>query len=168
MSKAMLRQHLRVSRLTRCAAFTAALASAFGVAGIAFASPHGAGDHHAAEADVEADFVSDAKIRGVELGEFRVRAYYPVEAQKSTVRFVLYATVAGERFPETQHLIESRQHKVRDQVITATRMTPLALFDEPDLERFRRRILMRLRRALPELVIDDVYMSDFQLTVKSL
>ena len=47
-------------------------------------------------------------------------------------------------------------------------MTPLPLFDEADLKSFRRRIFLRLRRALPELAIDDVYISEFQLTVKSL
>jgi hypothetical protein len=47
-------------------------------------------------------------------------------------------------------------------------MVPLAYFDEPDLKTFRRRILLRLRRALPALVIDDVYVSDFQLRVQSL
>lgn len=145
-----------------------ALAASMAFAGAIRASEHGHGGHHAAAAEVEDDIASDAKIRGVELGEYKTRAYYPVEAQKSTVRFVLFATVPGERFHETQQLVESRQHKLRDQVITATRMAPLAVFDEPGLESFRRRILMRLRRALPELVIDDVYVSDFQLTVKSL
>jgi hypothetical protein len=132
------------------------------------ASDHGSHHESAADDEAEVEFASDAKTRGVELGEYRIRAYYPVEAQKSTVRFVLYATVPTERFVETNQLVDSRQHKVRDQVITATRMAPLAVFDEPGLESFRRRVLMRLRRALPELQFDDVYVSDFQLTVKSL
>jgi hypothetical protein len=139
-----------------------------GMLNICEASGHGS---HAEpgpdDAEVE-DVASDVKIRGVGLGEYRIRANYPVEAQKSTVTFALHAAVASERFSEAQRLIEARRHRVRDQVITATRMTPLALLDEPGLASFRRRILLRLRRALPELPIDDVYVSDFQLTVKSL
>jgi hypothetical protein len=104
----------------------------------------------------------------VELGEYRVRANYPVEAQKSTVKFVLFGVVPSEQFDEAQRLMEAHEHRVRDHVITVTRMTPLILFDEPGLASFRRRILLRLRRALPELPIEDVYVSDFQLTVKSL
>jgi hypothetical protein len=132
---------------------------------ISFAGSHGPAQD-AIELDI--DLAVDAKIRGVELGEYRIRAYYPVDAQKSTVRFVLHAAVASERFVETQRMVENRRHKLRDEIITATRMTPLALFDEPGLTSFRRRILVRLRRMLPELPIDEVFVSDFQLTVKSL
>ena len=158
----------RLCRIVRCLIPAITVAASLGFAAVIFASDHGSAAEHAAAGEVEAGVASDAKIRGVDLGEYKIRAYYPVEAQKSTVRFVLFATVPRERFHETQQLVESRRHKLRDQVITATRMVPLAVFDEPGLESFRRRILMRLRRALPELVIDDVYMSDFQLTVKSL
>jgi hypothetical protein len=135
---------------------------------VGFASGHGSAGHSAEDVEAEADEESDAKIRGVELGEYRIRAYYPVEAQKSTVRFVLFATVSGERYSETRHLVEARRHKLRDQVIITSRQMPLATFDEPELATFRRRILLRLRRALPDLVIDDVYVSEFQLTVQTL
>ena len=142
-----------------------AVALGVGVGDVGFAGDH---EPQAETVESENDAVSDAKTRGVELGEYRIRAYYPVEAQKSTVRFVLYAEVTTEHFAEAQQVIETRQHKLRDEVITATRMMPLAVFDEPGLTSFRRRILVRLRRTLPELPIDDVFVSDFQLTVTSL
>jgi hypothetical protein len=132
------------------------------------ASGHGAESHGGDHAVEEIDESVDVKDRGVGLGDYRIRAYYPVEAQKSTVRFVLYAKVAKDRYQEISQLVSNRKHKLRDQVIVATRMTPLGMFDEPDLESFRRRILMRLKRAVPELEIDDVYVSDFQLEVQSL
>jgi hypothetical protein len=134
----------------------------------ALASGHGAASHGDDHAAVEIDESIDVKNRGVELGEYRIRAYYPVEAQKSTVRFVLYAKVAKERYQEVSQLVSNRKHKLRDEVIVATRMTPLGVFDAPGLDSFRRRILMRLKRAVPELEIDDVYVSDFQLEVQSL
>ena len=67
-----------------------------------------------------------------------------------------------------KHLVAAHQQKIRDEIITTTRLTPLGVFQEADLATFRRRILIRLRRTLPELGIDRLYVSDFGLIVKSL
>jgi hypothetical protein len=149
---------------TRAVLAWSTLALGFGVGNVGLAGGHGPVE----SVDVDLSVASNAKIRGIELGVYRIRAHYPVEAQKSVVRFVLHAAVATEHFAEAERIVEVRRHKLRDEVITATRMTPLTVFDESGLTSFRRRILVRLRRALPELLIDDVYVSDFQLAVKSL
>jgi hypothetical protein len=104
----------------------------------------------------------------IDLGEYRIRSYYPVQAQKSIVRFVVYATAPPERLAEGKQLVAHRRHKIRDQIITATRMMPLAEFDDPELKRFRRRIVLRLRRAEPDLPIEELYISNFELQVQSL
>jgi len=127
----------------------------------------GGGGHGKAAAD-EAHRADGAKAGGVELGDYYIRSHYPVEAQKIVIRFVLYAAVPSERFREVQQVVESHRHKLRDLVITVARLTPQPYFDEPELKSFRRLLLMRLRRALPELKIDDVYVTDFQLVVQSL
>jgi hypothetical protein len=148
----------------------AAFAWAVAAANPALSSGHGApahGEHGTTAAADDADY-SGLKTRGISLGEYSVRAYYPVDAQKSTVRFVLHVAVASEHYDEMDRLVEAHKYKLRDQVIIVTRMSPLVVFDEPNLESFRRRIFVRLRRALPQLAIDDVYVSEFQLTVKSL
>jgi hypothetical protein len=142
-------------------------ACVLGSTGVATASGHGA-PAHAEEAAADTADYSGLKVRGIDLGHFRIRSYYPVDAQKSTVAFDLHVAVASENYAIMQRLAKHHEHKLRDQVITATRMSPLAIFDEPGLENFRRRIYVRLRRALPQLVIADVYVSEFQLTVKSL
>jgi hypothetical protein len=134
---------------------------------VSLASEHGASEQHAAPATEEAD-QSHLPIRGLSLGEFRIRTYHPVEARRSTVVFTLHAIVAAENSSEFSELLEHRRHKARDQVIVATRLTPLADFDDPQLVEFRRRILLRLRRMLPELKIDDFYVSDFKLEVREL
>ncbi|HEX2474563.1 MAG TPA: hypothetical protein VHK01_07455 [Lacipirellulaceae bacterium] len=151
----------------------ATITLAMAACGTCLASVHGEtshaeGSHGETEAEAESDDAAGAKTRGFELGEFRIRAYYPVQAQKSMVRFVLFATVSGERYSNSKRLMQNRRHKIRDQVITATRMVPLVEFDQPDLASFRRRILLRLRRTLPELEIDDVYVSNFELKVQNL
>jgi hypothetical protein len=111
---------------------------------------------------------SDAVTHGIKLGEFKIRSDYPAEAQKSTVRFVLFAAVKEDRLAAMETIISQHREKLRDEVITATRLVPLGMFEEPDLKGFRRRIFIRLHRTVPELVIDDLYISDFGLIVKSL
>lgn len=130
-------------------------------------SPAG-GARGAPAAAAEAEVESDAPTRGVSLGEFRIRAFHPVEAKRCTVIFNLHAVVSSKNSADFKALLENRRHKVRDQVIVSTRLVPLADFDQPKLDDFRRRILLRLRRTMPELKIDDVYVSDFQLEVRGI
>ncbi len=130
-------------------------------------SGNGHSSGHGTSAENPIDY-GDLKSRGIDLGEFRIRAHYPVDAQKSTVQFKLHASVASAQYADLQHIADEHKHLIRDQVIVATRLAPLAVYDDPDLKAFRRRILVRLRRALPELEIDGLHVSEFQLIVKSL
>jgi hypothetical protein len=127
-----------------------------------------AAEAHGAPPAEEEVIESDGPIRGISLGDFRIQAYHAVEAKRSTLIFTLHAVVSSENAPEFKQLIENRRHKVRDQVITIARMASLADFDQPKLADFRRRILLRLRRIMPELKIDDLYVSDFQLEVRGI
>jgi hypothetical protein len=149
----------------------AAIAAALSVRNASGAHGH-ASEPAAAEASAHAEPTAEAEsgkaIHGVSLGDYRIRSYYHVDAQKSTVRFSLFATVKDEHFADVQRLVEEHRQKLRDQVIMATRLAPLTVFQEPDLASFRRRILLRLRRAIPELTIEDLYVSEFDLTIKSL
>ena len=86
--------------------------------------------------------------------------------RRALTSFAIYATVAKDKLADSQHLLEHRLHKLRDQVIVVTRLMPLADFNDPELKSFRRRILLQLRRTLPELAIENVYVSDFELTVE--
>lgn len=156
---------MNLLRIGRAVVLTAATLVALGVCRECVAS-HGAAEHEPAEAVEEA--TSDSKTGGIKLGEFRIRSDYPAEAQKSTVKFVLYAAVKGDQSADMKRLVEEHQQKLRDQIITATRLAPLAVFEEPDLATFRRRLLIRLRRVMPELVVEDLYITDFNLLVKSL
>ena len=122
----------------------------------------GEGDGAGAAAAAEYGF------KGVELGAFRIRGYYPVEARKSQVTFKVYANVANEEVAEFKQLLKHRRQKVRDQIIVATRLAPLSDYDEAELTLFRRRILLRLERTLPELAIHEIYFSDFELTVETI
>jgi hypothetical protein len=150
------------------------LSTVFKVAAVAAAltvrSASGGHEHAAEPAAAETKVEDEAgkEIHGVSLGEYRIRSYYQVDAQKSTVRFSLFATVKDEHLRDVQRLVEEHRQKLRDQVIMATRLSPLAVFQEADLATFRRRVFVRLRRAIPELTIEDLYVSEFDLVIKSL
>lgn len=155
----------------------AIVAFAFSAGQRCLASEHGAPEHgaseHAADAghgegEAAEEDSADANIGGIKLGEFKIRSDYPVEAQKSTVRFVLFAAVKTENSAEMRDIVEEHEQKLRDVIITTTRLLPLIVFEEPDLATFRRRLLVRVRRALPQLAVDDLYVTDFSLLVKSL
>jgi hypothetical protein len=147
----------------------AALAAALAARGASGSHGHAAEPAEATAHDTSADEADSGRaIHGVSLGDYRIRSYYHVDAQKGTIRFSLFATVKHEQFREMKVLVEEHRQKLRDQVIMTTRLAPLAVFQEPDLATFRRRLLVRLRRAIPELKIEDLYVSEFDLVIKSL
>jgi hypothetical protein len=123
-------------------------------------------DHKAAE-NSEAEKKSSPDSNGVELGKFNVRMHRAVPSQTNRVSFTLFATVQSNESKHLEQLLGNRQNKVRDQVIEATRLVPVEEYDDAEFTKFRRRILLRLRRTMPELMIDDVYVSDFNLIVEN-
>jgi hypothetical protein len=122
-------------------------------------------EHPAAEKGEGETKSSDG--HGVELGKFSVRMHRAVPSQTNRVCFTLFATVQSAESKHLEQLLENRQNKVRDQVIVATRLVPAEEYDDAELTKFRRRILLRLRRTMPELMIEDVYVSDFNLVVEN-
>ena len=119
------------------------------------------------DSEEDYDLESPTGFRGINLGEFSIRTYRSVSGQKNRVRFTLHARVKNEDVKDFRHLLANRKHKVRDQVIIATRLVPVEDYDDPELTKLRRRVLLRLRRTLPELSIDDIYASEFTLSVET-
>lgn len=127
---------------------------------------HGGHGEAAAEED-EVSEESKSGYRAIKLGEFQIRTSNSVLSRKDNVVFILHATVKNDDYPAFDRHYRNHKNKVRDQVVTATRLVPIEDYDDPELKKFRRRLLLRLRRALPELPIADVYISDFALSVES-
>jgi hypothetical protein len=122
-----------------------------------------------AEAD-ESDDVSEESATGtraIKLGEFSIRVFHGASSRKDTVSFILHATVGKDEYPTFVRFYSHHKNKVRDQVIVATRLVPIDDYDDPELKKFRRRILLRIRRAMPELPIEEIYLSDFSLSSES-
>jgi hypothetical protein len=162
-------QLLAIGLCALCCGFAApaAFASGGGHGGDA----HAGGDAHgAAKQPAEEDTISAESAdgtRAVKLGEFSIRVYHSVSSRKDTVTFVLQARIGKESFENFERLYSQRKIKVRDQVIVATRLVPVEDYADPELKKFRRRIYLRLRRSIPEVPIEDVFLSDFTLALQS-
>ncbi len=132
----------------------------------AFVAVHAPGARAAApDAETEAE-AERPVVTGVELGEFLLKEYHPIRGERSTLQFSLYAVVPSEKEKAFRAALENRKQKVRDQVTTAVRQLELSDFDDPQLVRVRRRIQLRLHRALPELQLDDVLITQFSFSVE--
>jgi hypothetical protein len=164
---------LKYRHLPKLTSFTVAVFVAL-VVGRASVAGHGHTEEKPAHGEAESGDHGEGeqepavKGSGIELGQFSVRSDYPAEAQKSTVRFVIFAAVKAEKYDEMERLVKEHKQKLRDEIIIATRLTPLGVFEEPDLTSFRRRIAIRLRRTLPDLEVEGFYISDFGMIVRSL
>lgn len=115
-------------------------------------------------ADVEA--TEEPLRHAFKLGEFRIRNYRPVEHEKVTLQFTVYAEIDDGQHERFEQVWKNREHRVRNQIITAARLVPPNEFDDPTLRALRRRIYLRLRRAVPELPSGEIFVSDFSYIVE--
>lgn len=106
-------------------------------------------------------------MSGIKIGEFDIRTSRAAPSQKHRVKFALYAKVSNDQFQMSRTRVNHERNKIREQVIVATRLVPPEDYDDPELKKLRRRIQLRLRRMLPEFQIEEILVSDFDVTVES-
>jgi len=105
------------------------------------------------------------KRHAYKLGDFRIKDYRPVEREKIKIEFTIYIEVPDGKEQRFERLWKNHEHRVRNQIITAARLVQSVEYDDPKLHHLRRRIYLRLRRALPELPVGEVFVSDFSYLV---
>lgn len=120
------------------------------------ANASGGGGHAAPAAD------EGPAIKAVSLGQYLISDLRAVEGAKLRVSFELYLDADEEHSHELRELVGAYKHRIRSEVITAIRTCEQTDFEEPDLARMRSRVIARLKRALPELPIDKLYVGAFQ------
>lgn len=119
------------------------------------------GEAHAAKALDEA--VEEAPLyEGILIDRFMVRDLRPAEGAKIRLSFALYAEVEPENASAVHQLMKISKHRIRSEVLVAIRTCEQHDFQEPGLERFRRRILVRLRRTIPELKAKAFLIGEFE------
>lgn len=131
----------------------------------ALASGHGGGDGHGQEEAAE-DTEPSKSLPTYALEKIIIKNHRPIEGEQLTIKLMLHIEVAKEDKAEFEALWPQYQHRIRSQVITATRLVPPHEFDDPELKLLRRLIYLRLRRVLPELPVSQVYVSEFGYLVE--
>ncbi len=127
-----------------------------------FASAQAAAEVEPAELE-QSD--SSAPIRPmVDLGRFELRDLRPLSNVTVKLNFSLYLALVPQTDDQTAERLEKWQHRLRDQVLTATRKTEVKAFSEPDLRRLRRNILLRINRLLQRSLVEEVLVAEFSFT----
>ncbi|MEQ8846909.1 hypothetical protein [Botrimarina sp.] len=103
-----------------------------------------------------------AAIEAVLLGRVRMQEWRPAEGTTLKVAFAAYAALPGDQAERLSKLLESRRQRVQDAIITAVRLCEQHDFQEPDLDRLRRRIWLRLDQTNPELGVEQVLIGEFE------
>lgn len=108
---------------------------------------------------------AEPTTEAVLLGRFSIRDMRAAEGVKLRLNFALYAEVdssEAEQVEQIERLIERRKNRVRNEVIIAVRTAEQSDFQEPGLERLRRRIFVRLRRTEPRLPVKKLLIGEFE------
>lgn len=101
-------------------------------------------------------------FEAVSLGEYLIRDFRVVEGSKLRISFELYAQVEEEDAESFRQLADSHEHRIRNEVLVAVRTCEQADFQEPDLDRMRRRILARLKRTMRMQAIQGLLVGEFE------
>lgn len=105
---------------------------------------------------------AETSASAVSLGEYSIRDLRTVEGTTLRINFQLYASVDADEAKSAVKEVEEHQHRIRNEVLIAIRLCEQHEFQEPDLDRVRRRILARLNRALPNLPIEKLLVGEFE------
>lgn len=119
----------------------------------------------AAADETVADENEAPKRHAYKLGDFRLKNYRPVEREKVKLQFTVYIELADGDEKRFEKVWKNHEHRVRNQIITAARLVPSVEYDDPKLHLLHRRIYLRLRRAVPQLPLGEIYVSDFSYLV---
>jgi flagellar FliL protein len=118
------------------------------------------GDQLPVEPEETSDSSEPDKIE-VDLGEFNVASYQPASQTTLQIDFHLYATVLTEKEARFKQLMEEKEQRVRDQVLTTVRSASISDLTDAGLGLVKRKILETTNRTLGEQVLHDVVFSDF-------
>jgi len=149
-----LRKGLKASQ-----AYTLILAVMCAVGGTCpiYAQEVGADDAAALEQEAEATRVRPT----VDLGTFQVKDFRPSQNETLKLSFSIHLALHSSVKDSTVKQLERWQHRLRDQVIVAIRLSETIDFLEPNLSKFRRTISLRVNRALKGLLVSEALLTEF-------
>lgn len=125
----------------------------------------GCADATAASSAAQKESATDqpgSEVATVDLGEISLRQTRTLENSTLNLRFRAHAVASAANAKRLENVLQARQHQAREQMIIAVRTAETWEFDEPELDRLRRRIQFRLNRWLDSTLVDDVVLTDFR------
>jgi len=114
----------------------------------------------AAEQEAETENVRPT----IDLGMFHVKDLRPARNETDKVSFRIHLALQQSVSPSTVAQLEHWQHRLRNEVLIAIRLTEKTDFLEPNLHKFRRRISLRVNRALKAILVSEALLTEFTFT----
>ncbi|MEX0936800.1 MAG: flagellar basal body-associated FliL family protein [Pirellulales bacterium] len=97
----------------------------------------------------------------VDLGEFHVASFQPLSNTTLQIDFHLYGTILLEEEHIFKELLEEKEQRVRDQILTSIRSAEVTDLTDAGLGLIKRKILETTNRTLGRSVLQEVIFSNF-------
>ena len=97
----------------------------------------------------------------LDLGHFKINDLRPTRNETAKLTFKLHLAFPKDLSKAQAAQLEHWKHRLRDQVITAIRITPTKDFQQPDLSRLRRKILLRVNRLFQAKLAEEVLLTEY-------
>ncbi|MGI9427576.1 MAG: flagellar basal body-associated FliL family protein [Bythopirellula sp.] len=114
-----------------------------------------------ATADAESTAEEVVSTPTLDLGSFKINDLRPTRNETARLTFTLHLAFSKELTDQHIAQLENWKHRLRDQVITAVRISEMKDFQEPDLDKLRRRILIRVSRLLKTKLVEEVLVTKY-------
>ncbi len=115
----------------------------------------------AASADAEPVAEEESVRPSLDLGKFKINDLRPTRNETAKLTFTLHLAFSKDLTEAQITQLERWKHRLRDQVITAIRITPTKDFQEPDLNHLRRKILNRVNRLFQANLAKEVLLTEY-------
>ncbi len=114
------------------------------------------------EVDAEGNEAEEESVRPLlDLGDFRINDLRPTRNETAKLTFSMHLALAKDLSKQQMKQLEAWKHRLRDQVITAVRIATIKDFQEPDLSRVRRIVLIRVNRLFRANLAEDVLLTEY-------
>ncbi|TWT33122.1 hypothetical protein [Blastopirellula retiformator] len=97
----------------------------------------------------------------MEIGDFRFRMSDPTAGTTTKFNFTLYGLVAADQAEDAKQALASREQRLRDRVLRTARETSAVELEDPDLDMFRKRMLLDVNRELGEKYFQELYLDRY-------
>ncbi|NOY30273.1 MAG: hypothetical protein GXP28_08875 [Planctomycetes bacterium] len=97
----------------------------------------------------------------IDLGTFQVKDLRPTRNETVKLSFAIHLALHPSVSQSTVEQLERWQHRLRDQVLIVIRLSATKDFLEPNLDKFRRSISLRVNRALKAILVSEALLTEF-------